>query len=136
MIPSDVRNGLQTRLQTITGLRVLDTVPDSVNIPTQGAVAVVGMLDLNFDFAMNRGADQATCSILVIVGRMNESTAQDRLDGYLASSGATSIKTAIEADKTLGGAVATLRVTQATSGMITIANIDYISYRYEVTLIG
>ena len=136
MIPSDVRAGLQTRLQTISGMRVLDTVPDSVNIPTQGAVAVVGMLDLNFDFSMNRGYDQATCSILVIVGRMNESTAQDRLDGYLASSGATSVKAAIEGDKTLGGAVATLRVTQATSGMITVANIDYISYRYEVTLIG
>ena len=60
MIPSDVRAGLQTRLQTISGMRVLDTVPDSVNIPTQGAVAVVGMLDLNFDFSMNRGYDQAT----------------------------------------------------------------------------
>jgi hypothetical protein len=94
------------------------------------------MLDMTYDFTLNRGFDSATLSVLVIVGRMSESAAQDRLDGYLQSSGATSIKTAIEADKTLGGAVQTLRVTQAVSGTITVANIDYLSYRYEVTLIG
>lgn len=136
MNPSTVREKLKDSLSGISGMRVLDTVPDSVNIPTQGAMAVVGMLDLTFDFTLNRGFDSATCSILVIVGRMSESAAQDRLDAYLASSGASSVKAAVEADKTLGGAVQTLRVTQATSGMITVANIDYLSYRYEVTLIG
>ena len=135
MNPSTVRDNLKTALTAISGLRCVDTVPDSVNIPTQGAIAVVGMLDLNYDFTLNRGFDSATCSILVIVGRMSESAAQDRLDAYLASSGSSSVKAAIEADKTLSGAVQTLRVTQATSGMITVANIDYLSYRYEVTLI-
>lgn len=136
MIPSTVRDNMKTRLETVSGLRVLDTLPDSANIPTNGALAVVGMLDMTYDFTLNRGFDSATLSVLVIVGRMSESAAQDRLDGYLQSSGATSIKTAIEADKTLGGAVQTLRVTQAVSGTITVANIDYLSYRYEVTLIG
>ena len=127
MIPSNVRAGLQTRLQTISGRRVLDIVPDSVNIPTQGAVAVVGMLDLNFDFSMNRGYDQATCSILVIVGRMNESTAQDRLDGYLSSSGATSVKAAIEGDKTLGGVAQTLILDGGMSiGSLTVAEADFL----------
>ena len=136
MIPSTVRDNMKTALQAVSGLRVLDTLPDSANIPTNGALVVVGMLDMTYDFTLNRGFDSATLSVLVIVGRMSESAAQDRLDGYLQSSGATSIKTAIEADKTLGGAVQTLRVTQAVSGTITVANIDYLSYRYEVTLIG
>ena len=136
MIPSTVRTNLKTALQSISGLRVLDTLPDSANIPTQGALAVVGMLDMNYDFTLNRGFDSATVSVMVIVGRMSESAAQTRLDGYLQSTGATSIKTAIEADPTLGGAVQTLRVTSAFSGTITVANIDYLSYRYEVTLIG
>jgi len=136
VIPSTVRDNMKTALQAVSGLRVLDTLPDSANIPTNGALAVVGMLDMTYDFTLNRGFDSATLSVLVIVGRMSESAAQDRLDGYLQSSGATSIKTAIEADKTLGGAVQTLRVTQAVSGTITVANIDYLSYRYEVTLIG
>ena len=136
MIPSTVRDNMKTALQAVSGFRVLDTLPDSANIPTNGALVVVGMLDMTYDFTLNRGFDSATLSVLVIVGRMSESAAQDRLDGYLQSSGATSIKTAIEADKTLGGAVQTLRVTQAVSGTITVANIDYLSYRYEVTLIG
>ena len=136
MIPSTVRDNMKTALQAVSGLRVLDTLPDSANIPTNGALVVVGLLDMTYDFTLNRGFDSATLSVLVIVGRMSESAAQDRLDGYLQSSGATSIKTAIEADKTLGGAVQTLRVTQAVSGTITVANIDYLSYRYEVTLIG
>ncbi len=137
MIPSTVRTNMKTALQAVTGLRVLDTLPDSANIPTNGALAVVGMLDITYDFTLNRGFDSATLSVLVIVGRMSESAAQNRLDGYLQSTGNTSsIKAAIEADKTLGGAVQTLRVTQAVSGTITVANIDYLSYRYEVTLIG
>ena len=127
---------MKTALQTVSGLRVLDTLPDSANIPTNGALAVVGMLDMTYDFTLNRGFDSATLSVLVLVGRMSESAAQDRLDGYLQSSGSSSIKAAIEADKTLSGAVQTLRVTQAVSGTITVANIDYLSYRYEVTLIG
>jgi hypothetical protein len=127
---------MKTALQTVSGLRVLDTLPDSANIPTNGALAVVGMLDMTYDFTLNRGFDSATLSVLVLVGRMSESAAQDRLDGYLQSSGVSSIKAAIEADKTLSGAVQTLRVTQAVSGTITVANIDYLSYRYEVTLIG
>lgn len=127
---------MKTALQTVSGLRVLDTLPDSANIPTNGALAVVGMVDMTYDFTLNRGFDSATLSVLVIVGRMSESAAQDRLDGYLQSSGSSSIKAAIEADKTLSGAVQTLRVTQAVSGTITVANIDYLSYRYEVTLIG
>jgi hypothetical protein len=136
VIPSTVRTNLKTALQTVSGLRVLDTLPDSANIPTNGALAVVGMVDMTYDFTLNRGFDSATLSVLVIVGRMSESAAQNRLDGYLQSSGSSSIKAAIEADKTLSGAVQTLRVTQAVSGTITVANIDYLSYRYEVTLIG
>ncbi len=136
MIPSTVRANLKTALSTISGLRVLDTIPDSANIPTQGALVVIGQLDMTFDFTLNRGFDSANVSVLVIVGRMSETAAQNRLDAFLASSGTSSIKAAIEADKTLGGAVQTLRVTQATSGTITVANIDYLSYRYEVTLIG
>jgi hypothetical protein len=43
---------------------------------------------------------------------------------------------AIEADKTLSGAVQTLRVVSASPGTITSASIDYLSYQYSVELIG
>jgi len=136
MIPSTVRDALKTALQTITGLRVFDYVPDSANIPTNNAFAIVGQLTMNYDYTLNRGFDSATCQLIVVVGRMSERNGQERLDGLLASSGSTSIKTAVEADKTLGGAVQTLRVVSASPGTITSANIDYLSYQYSVELIG
>ena len=136
MIPSTVRDNLKTALQTITGLRVFDYVPDSTNIPTNNAFAIVGQLNMNYDYTLNRGFDSASCQIIVVVGRMSERNGQERLDGLLASSGSTSIKAAVEVDKTLGGAVQTLRVVSASPGTITSANIDYLSYQYSVELIG
>jgi hypothetical protein len=136
MTPSTVRTNLKTALSTISGMRVFDYVPDSTNIPTNNAFAIVGQLNMNYDFTLNRGFDSATCQIIVVVGRMSEKDGQSRLDGLLASSGSTSIKTAIEADKTLSGAVQTLRVVSASPGTITSANIDYLSYQYSVELIG
>ena len=117
-------------------MRVFDYVPDSTNIPTNNAFAIVGQLTMNYDYTLNRGFDSASCQIIVVVGRMSERNGQERLDGLLASSGSTSIKTAIEADKTLSGAVQTLRVVSASPGTITSANIDYLSYQYAVELIG
>jgi hypothetical protein len=136
MIPSTVRDNLKTALQAITGLRVFDYVPDSTNIPTNNAFAIVGQLNMNYDYTLNRGFDSASCQIIIVVGRMSERNGQERLDGLLASSGSTSIKAAVEVDKTLGGAVQTLRVVSASPGTITSANIDYLSYQYSVELIG
>jgi hypothetical protein len=136
MTPSTVRDNLKTALQTITGLRVFDYVPDSTNIPTNNAFAIVGQLNMNYDYTLNRGFDSASCQIIIVVGRMSERNGQERLDGLLASSGSTSIKAAVEVDKTLGGAVQTLRVVSASPGTITSANIDYLSYQYSVELIG
>ena len=136
MTPSTVRTNIKTALSSISGLRIMDYVPDSANIPTNNAFAVVGQLSMNYDYTLNRGFDQATCNVTVMVGRMSEKDGQSRLDGLLASSGSTSIKAAIEADKTLSGAVQTLRVVSASPGTISSANIDYLSYQYSVELIG
>ena len=136
MVPSTVRTNLKTALSAITGLRVMDYVPDSTNVPTNNAIVVIGQLSMNYDYTFNRGFDSATCNIIVMVGRMSEKDGQSRLDGLLASTGSTSIKAAVEVDKTLGGAVQTLRVVSASPGTITSANIDYLSYQYSVELIG
>jgi len=84
MTPSTVRDNLKTALQAITGLRVFDYVPDSTNIPTNNAFAIVGQLSMNYDFTLNRGFDSATCQVIVVVGRMSERNGQERLDGLLA----------------------------------------------------
>lgn len=132
MIPSAVRDGLKTRLQTISGLRVFDLVPDVVTPPS----AIVGQLDFTFDLNNARGLDQANCDIFVIVQRLSERAGQDKLDSYLSGSGIYSIKEAIEGDKTLGGAVNTLRVLSAEGGTYESAGAQFLSYRYRLTIWG
>jgi len=132
MNPSQVRDGLKTRLQTISGLRAYDLIPDTVVPPC----AVVGQLDFTFDIDNARGLDQAQVDVLVIVQRFSERAGQDKLDAYLAGSGASSIKTAIEGDRTLGGTVNTLRVTGAEAGTYESQGIQFLSYRYRITIWG
>ena len=72
---SAVREGIKTNLQTITNMRVYDTIPDVVVPPC----AVVGQLDFTFDASMARGLDTATCDVYVIVQRFSERSGQDKL---------------------------------------------------------
>lgn len=128
---STVRDGLKTRLQTISGLRVYDIIPDKVTPPS----AIVGQLDFTFDIDNARGLDQASCDIYVIVQRLDARSGQNKLDEYL-SSGSKSIKAAIEGDRTLGGAVNTLRVTSAEAGTYIEGEVTFLSYRYRLTIWG
>jgi len=132
MQPSQVRDALKTRLQTISGLRVYELIPEPVTPPC----AIVGQLDFTFDIDNARGLDQANVDIYVIVQRFSERAGQDKLDGYLAGTGATSIKAAIEGDRTLGGTCQTLRVIGAESGTYDSQSVTFLSYRYRLTIYG
>jgi hypothetical protein len=127
-----VRDALKVNLQTISRLRIYDTIPDIVTPPC----AVVGQLDFTFDIDNMRGLDQASVDVYVIVQRLSERTGQDKLDNFLAGSGKGSIKTAIESDRTLGGLVDTLRVITAESGTYTSGDQSFLSYRYNLTIWG
>jgi hypothetical protein len=132
MNPTAVRAGLATALDTIAGLRVFDHVPDSLAPPA----AVIEPVEVVFDEAMVRGLDKYRAFVLVIVGRMSERSASDRLDAYLAGSGASSVKAAIEADKTLGGACDTLQVIDANPRTVTVSGVEMLSYRFGVDIYG
>jgi len=127
-----VRDALKANLQTITNMRVYDTIPDVVVPPC----AIVGQLDFTFDIDNQRGLDQASVDIFVLVQRFSERTGQDKLDLFLAGSGSGSIKTALESDRTLGGLVDTLRVISADSGTYTSGETSFLSYRYNLTIWG
>jgi hypothetical protein len=127
---SDLRTGLATNLATISGLRTSATVPDSINPP----IAVVMPSSINYDTAFARtGGDEFEFIVLVIVGRVDERTAQNRLDAYCSGTGASSIKTAIEIDKTLGGKAFSLRVTSLRNyNQLTVGDITYLSAEFVV----
>lgn len=132
MIPSQIREGLKNNLSDIDNLRCYDLVPDVLVPPC----AVIGQLDFTFDLNNARGLDQANLDVFVIVQRFSERTGQDKLDKFLSGSGDFSIKAAIESDKTLSGACNTLRVTSAESGTYQMSDVDYLSYRYRITIYG
>jgi hypothetical protein len=130
--PSAVRNGLKDNLETIPGLRVYELIPS----PAVAPAAIVGQLDFTFDLNNSRGLDQANLDVVVLVQRLAQKSAQNDLDKYLQGSGDYSIKAAIESDLTLGGACSTLRVTSAQAGSYTSGDIDFLSYRYSLTVWG
>jgi hypothetical protein len=54
-------------------------------------------------------------TVTVVVGRADDRSAQAKLETYLAGTGAQSLKTAVEADPTLGGVALNTRVSEARS---------------------
>ena len=131
---SSIRSGIATNLENISSLTVFGFVPDSIEPPT----AVVGVVDnIEYDTSMSRGADTYSIPVFLYVSRVDAQDAQDTLDGFLASSGSSSVKTQIESDVTLGGVANSARVVEADNyGVYTINNIDYLGCEFTVEVIA
>jgi hypothetical protein len=96
----EIREGIDDRLATIAGLRHGPNAPAVPNPPH----AYVRRRSTTFGVSMD-GEDDTTFAVTVLVEWADQVTAQKTLDEYLASTGAKSIKAAIDADPTLGGIV-------------------------------
>lgn len=82
---------VETALDTISGLRVSDTIPERIAPPI--AVCTLGQVayDQSFDGSMD-----VEVEVTVIVGRQSIRSGQTDLYGYMAPTGSGSIKAAIE----------------------------------------
>ena len=129
-----IRQGIGTALESITSLTVKDYVPDSIEPPT----AVVGVGEnIVYDSTMARGSDTYTIPILLYVSRVDAQDSQETLDAYLAPTGSSSIKQAVESDTSLGGACDSVRVVEADNyGVYNINNINYLGVEFEVEIIA
>ena len=128
---SAMRPALASNLSGITGLRTAATMPDQPTPP----VAIVMPQSVSYDTSMARGLDTYEFVLLVIVGRVDERTAQNLLDGYCNPTGATSIKAAIESDRTLGGQANDLRVTDMRNySSVPVGEITYLAAEFVVTV--
>lgn len=105
---TQIRDGLAANLAGISGLQVAKYVLSNPTPP----VAEFLPAAIDYDKTMQRGSDQWTITIRVLVGNVSDIGAQKRLDTFLAPSGAGSIKAQVQSDRTLGGTVDTLRVTR------------------------
>ena len=107
---TSIRAGIKTRLETISGLSAHDYIPNFFE-PPMALVAPPEIID--YDVTMSRGADRYEIPVILYVTQIDAETSQDALDEYLASTGSTSVKAAIEGDGTLGGAAMDTRVISA-----------------------
>lgn len=129
---ADVRTGLAARLSTIAGLRAVAYAADRVSPPA--AVVALGSIEYDATFSP-RGVDVYTLTVRIYASRADDRIGQDKLDSYLAASGANSIKLAIEADKTLGGIAETCRVLGVENyGAYEVAGVDYYGADLTVTV--
>ena len=128
---TNLRTGLATRLGTISGLRTTTETPDTVSPP----IAIINVANVSYDRTFQRGLDEYNFVITVIVGRVGERSAQRLLDSYVSTTGASSVKLAVESDKTLGGNCDSLRVTDMRNyGSLVIGEITYLAAEFNVVV--
>lgn len=130
-----IREGLQARLDNITGIRPYDHVKGSVNPP----MAEVGFpTNVNYDITFGPNASEWTIPVRVYVGQASNRAATEKLDELVSATGdTTSVKAAIEGDKTLGGACMSAIVTRMTgAGAVDVGGISYLVADFEVEVIA
>lgn len=114
-------------MSTISGLRTSATVPDNPRPP----IAIVLPESVTYDMNARRGLDRYQFTVTLLVGRADDRTAQNSLDKFVVGSG--SIKTAIEADRTLGGIVNTCRVTEMRNyASLPVGEVLYLAAQFSV----
>lgn len=98
--------GLRNAAGTITGLNVFEYVPDSISPPSFFPVEV----EIDYDLTFARGMDAFTVTARLLVSQADDRAGQQTLKSYLVGSGPQSLKQALQADRTLGGACDALQV--------------------------
>ena len=120
---ADIREGLATNIATISGLRVAAEIPDNPSPP----IAVISLNNVSYDLDFNRGTTLYNFTVTLIVGRVAERDAQRKLDAY-AGNGERSIKTAVQVDRTLGGAAYDVRLSEMSSlGALNLGEQTYLA---------
>ena len=130
MTIANIRSGIATNLRTISGLRVFEEIPDQVSPPA----AVVSLNNIENHQAFSGGLNIFRFTVRVIVGRAAERQAQRNLDTYAEPTGGSSVKSAIESNRTLSGACQDLIVESMPNiGSITVNENDYLAGEWTVT---
>lgn len=133
---AQLREGLRARLATITSLRAHAYQPDTVNI-TAGK-AVVFPIPRATDDESFAGTEVTTFDV-VLIAAPGQGTGYERgqklLDPYLSRGDANDVKTAIEAEKTLGGVAHDLNVGPWRDyGLLSIGDVAYWHIKREVQI--
>ena len=134
MDPQAIQQGLANAVKTLDGInQALPSLPDSINPPTFAGVEYE--IDYNQTFGIGAGAlSQPLFSAGIFTSRGDTPQGQALLARYLAVDGPTSIKWALELDRTLGGVCKTLIVERVRGAgrLYTIGGADYLGATFDV----
>lgn len=128
-----IQEGMAAAARTIKGLRAAPSIPDAINPP----IFCPTELDITYDLTFAGGAVGLTGTLFsagVYTSRGDSPTGRKLLVAYMSPDGPTSIKAAIEADRTLDGACKTL-IVQRVRGAYRLYNIggtDYLGATLDI----
>lgn len=123
-----IRNGLVAALDPVPNLNPYKHVKGVINLPAGGVAAVVQRRITRYDSTYQRGSDDFEFTVMLFAEFGDHDLAFEAMDPYLDGSGDKSIKQAIEADESLGGAVHFARVREAQDERVTTYdNVDYLT---------
>lgn len=122
-------DGLAANLASIPGYVVYPTIPGAIATPC----AVVGEPEINYDQSFGRGVDVYELPVLVLVSRADEDSGRAALHDAMDPSGVTSVKAAVQTDRSLGGSASDCRVTRVRKAGAHVANeIAYLGAEWTV----
>lgn len=118
-----IMQGIETRLETISGLQVFYYSPGSITPPT----AIIGLPSIpNYFLTFGRGHWSISPTVTVLVSAAMDKTGQEALAAYANHTGSLSIAAAIDGDGTLGGIVEYCNVTDFRPlGMEEVGQVGY-----------
>jgi hypothetical protein len=124
-VVSDIRDGIVANLNAAhPTLRCHASVPTALAPPA----AVVAPVRIDYDATFGGMNSDFEFVVAVYLSRASERTAQSALDAYLDPTGSGSLKAAIEAEPTLGGAAHFVHVGEAREyGIVEIGGQTYLS---------
>lgn len=126
--------GIGTRLETISGLRVDAFMANQINPPA----ALVGVPPIEqYRSAMQRGQFQLSPVVYIFVSATLDRIGQQLLASYADVTGDNSIPLAIEGDRTLGGVVDDCVVTSFRPlGMDEVGQIGYYGGIFDLLVLA
>jgi hypothetical protein len=128
-----IRTGICNNLATISGLRTSVDIPDNPNPP----VAIVQLVRVEYHQDFRNGMSEYTFAVQVLVGRVDERSAQRNLDAYCSSDSDSSIRRAIESNRNLGGNAFDCVVTEMSSyGSVLVNDTTYLAAEFAVRVLA
>lgn len=128
-----LRTKLAANLGTISGLRTYESIPDNPNYPC--AIVQLNRVEYHQDF--RNGMSEYNFAVQVLVGRVDERTAQRNLDAYCSSDSASSIRGAIESNRTLDGNAFDCVVTEMSSyGSVVLSDVTLLASEFQVRVLA